>query len=147
MPRKSESSSHPEELQWIALAREGDKEAYRKLVLFYQDRLFGLVLSMVKKREAAEDLTQEIFIKAYFALNRFEGESAFYTWLFRIASNHCLDYLRKRQFSHVSLDSPIDEEGDIAKVQTLEAPSREQPETALEDQAEMGGLLAELEPE
>lgn len=147
MPRKGESSTHPEESRWIARAREGDKEAYRKLVEHYQDRLFGLVFSMVRKRESAEDLTQEIFIKVYFALNRFEGESAFYTWLFRIASNHCLDFLRKRQPAQVSLDSPIDEDGDIDKLQTLEAPGTERPEAGLEDQAEMGGLLADLDPE
>ena len=147
MPRKGKFTSPPEEPQWIARAREGDKEAYRKLVEHYQDRLFGLVFSMVRKREPAEDLTQEIFIKVYFALNRFEGDSAFYTWLFRIASNHCLDFLRKRQPSQVSLDSPIDEDRDMAKIQTLEAPATERPEAGLEDQAELGGLLADLEPD
>ena len=78
MPRgKGKPSSDPEEPHWIAQAQEGDKEAYRKLVQHYQDRLFGLVLSMVHSREQAEDLTQEIFIKVYFALSQFEGGSTF----------------------------------------------------------------------
>src|SRR5579872_5489992 len=147
MPRKGDSISHPEESQWIAEAREGDKEAYRKIVEHYQDRLFGLALSMVRKREQAEDLTQEIFIKVYFALKQFEGQSAFYTWLFRIASNHCLDYLRKRQLSLVSLDSTVDENENIAKVQTLEAPAAERPEAGMEVHTEMEDLLADIDPD
>src|SRR5258708_17207502 len=137
----------PEEAQYIAQARRGDKHAYRVLVQNYQDRLFRLVLSMVPKREQAEDLTQEIFIKAYFALPKFEGSSAFYTWLFRIASNQCLDHLRKRKPLELSLDNPLEEDSEVTLVQTLKAPDPERPEALLEEQSEMVFLLAALEPE
>lgn len=57
----------PHEAETIALAQKGDKQAYRILVESYQDRLFGFVLSLVHHQEQAEDLTQEVFVKAYFA--------------------------------------------------------------------------------
>src|SRR4029077_1088803 len=95
MSQKPESKPIPHEAEHIARAQKGDKDAYRALVEAYQDRLFGAVFSMVRQREQAEDLIQDIFIKAYFALPSFKGDSAFYTWLFRISVNTCVDHLRK----------------------------------------------------
>src|ERR1700730_9450773 len=101
-------------------ARQGDKEAFRRLVESNQDRLFGLVYSMVSNREQAEDLSQEIFVKAYFALESFEGHSSFYTWLYRVASNHCLDYLRKNRLDQVSLDRMLSDDSEITFQDTLQ---------------------------
>jgi RNA polymerase sigma-70 factor (ECF subfamily) len=143
----SKRRSSPDEKEWIALARRGDKEAYRRLVESCQDRLFGLVKSMVSSPEQAEDLTQEIFVKAWFALSSFEGGSAFYTWLYRIASNHCLDFLRKRRPIHLSLDHPLTPENDRTLEETLEAPLGDQPDAALEAPSEAGRLLSSLDPE
>ena len=139
--------SLPDEKRDIARARDGDKEAYRRLVEGCQDRLFGLVLSLLGNREQAEDLTQEIFVKAYFALSSFQGQSAFYTWLYRIASNHCLDYLRKRRPVQVSLNSPLTSDSERTFEDTLESPSSDHPEAALEGPAEATALLNALEPE
>ena len=86
---------------------------FAMLVEGYQDRLFGLIFSLVQNREQAEDLTQEIFVKAYFALSSFEGQSAFYTWLYRIASNHCLDHLRKKRPQQISIDKSAANESEI----------------------------------
>lgn len=143
---KAAAAPIPDEERHIARAKAGDKEAYRHLVEGYQDRVFGLVLSMINKREQAEDLTQEIFVKAYFALASFHGDSRFYTWLFRIAANHCLDYRRKRPPNEVSLDTPVDEDADISRLDTLQAPTTENPGATLEEeQSEMSVLLAGLE--
>src|SRR3979490_3101044 len=101
-----------DEISNVERARAGDKEAFRRLVEDSQNRLFGLVFSMVSNREQAEDLIQEIFVKAYFALESFEGQSSFYTWLYRIASNHCLDFLRKHRLPQISLDRPLSEDSD-----------------------------------
>ena len=131
----------------IALARNGDKEAFRRLVQSCQDRLYGLVFSMVSNREQAEDLIQEIFVKAYFALESFEGQSSFYTWLYRIASNHCLDYLRRHRPIQISLDRPLSEDSEMTFEDTLEAPPSDQPEAPLEAPSEAAALLARLEPE
>jgi RNA polymerase sigma-70 factor, ECF subfamily len=128
-------------------ARKGDKDAFRHLVETHQDRLFGLVLSMVSNREQAEDLVQEIFVKAYFALESFEGHSSFYTWLYRIASNHCLDYLRKHRPDQISLDRPLTEDSEMTFEDTLQAPRTEHPESSVEDPSEAASLLAALEPD
>jgi RNA polymerase sigma-70 factor (ECF subfamily) len=139
--------SLPDEKMIVDLARAGDKGAYRRLVEAYQDRLFGLVLSLVHDREQAEDLTQEIFVKAWFALTSFEGQSAFYTWLYRIASNHCLDYLRKRRPIQISIDHPFSEESEATFENQLEAPPSDQPEAPLETLSEAAALLDTLDPD
>jgi len=139
--------SLPDEKRLIDLARHGDKDAFRRLVETYQDRLFGLVFSLAQNREQAEDLTQEIFVKAYFALSSFEGQSAFYTWLYRIASNHCLDHLRKRRPQQISIDRPMTDDSEMTFQETLEAPASDNPETSLEASSEAAALLEALDPE
>lgn len=137
----------PNEAEHIALARQGDKNAFRVLVEAYQDRLFGLVLSFVRQREQAEDLIQEIFVKAYFALESFEGQSAFYTWLYRIATNHSMDYLRKHRPDQVSLDKPIDDAGEITVANTIEGPSSDHPDAQLDVPTAAKSLLDGLDPD
>jgi len=128
-------------------ARNGDKAAFRHLMESSQDRVFGLVYSMVSSREQAEDLIQEIYVKAYFALQDFEGQSSFYTWLYRIASNHCLDFLRKRRPDQISIDKPLSDNSDMTFEDTLVAPASESPEAPLESPSEAAALLGLLEPE
>jgi RNA polymerase sigma-70 factor (ECF subfamily) len=81
----------------LRAAREGDANAYGRLIQCYQDRIYSLVLSYVSDREDALDLTQEIFVKAYRGLAGFRSDSGFYTWLYRIAVRHCIDFRRRRQ--------------------------------------------------
>ena len=147
MSRKPESKPIPQESEHIARARKGDKDAYRVLVEAYQDRVFSMVLAMIRQREQAEDLTQEIFIKAYFALPSFKGDSAFYTWLFRITSNACVDHLRKRQPPVVPLDQPLEDEETISRLASLQAPGSERPEAPLEKEGEIVRLLDHLNPD
>jgi len=137
----------PDEKRLIDLSRKGDKDAFRLLVEAYQDRLFGLVFSLAHNREQAEDLIQEIFVKAYFALSSFEGQSAFYTWLYRIASNHCLDYLRKKRLPQISIDRPVGDESEATLEDTLEAPSSDSPDAPMEAASEATALLDALDPE
>jgi len=136
-----------EDRQDVDQARQGDKDAFRRLVEAHQDRLFGLVLSMSRNREQAEDLIQEIFVKAYFALETFEGQSSFYTWLYRIASNHCLDYLRKNRPDQISLDRPLSDDSEMTFQDTLQAPRSDHPEASVEGPSETAALLGALEPE
>jgi RNA polymerase sigma-70 factor, ECF subfamily len=139
--------SIPDEKIHVKRARAGDKEAFRILVQNCQDRLFGLVYSMVPNREQAEDLIQEIFIKAYFALESFEGQSGFYTWLYRIASNHCLDYLRKNRPDQISLDRPLSDNSTMTFEDSLVAPPSDHPEFSLNAPSEATALLAALDPD
>jgi RNA polymerase sigma-70 factor (ECF subfamily) len=94
-----------EEKQLVRLAQEGSPAAFEELVTKYQPKVFSMALSFTRNREAADDLAQEVFLKAYLALPRFHGRSEFGTWLYRISVNHIKDYLRKKgRAKEVSLD-------------------------------------------
>lgn len=77
-------------------ALEGDSAAYGELVSRYQDRIYGLACKMLTAPEDARDAAQEIFIRVYKSLPGFDWRSSFATWLYRIATNVCLDFLRRR---------------------------------------------------
>ncbi len=82
--------------QLVARVQKGDTRAFDLLVLKYQHRIFGLISRYVHDADEVQDVAQEAFIKAYRALPRFRGDSAFYTWLYRIAINTAKNYLVSR---------------------------------------------------
>ncbi|NLX24579.1 MAG: sigma-70 family RNA polymerase sigma factor [Lentisphaerae bacterium] len=86
----------PDDDALVLKAQQGDVHAFDVLVERYQSKIYGLVYNMTSNREDAEDLVQEIFVKAYRALPRFKGKSSFYTWLYRIAVNKTINYRKKR---------------------------------------------------
>ena len=81
----------------VKKAQEGDLSSYDALVLKYNERLYAMVYHMTKNRDDAYDLVQVAFTKAYRSLHRFKGKSAFYTWLYSIAVNTTLNYLKKKK--------------------------------------------------
>ncbi len=85
-----------EEKELVQLSKEGNEEAFASLVEKYKTKVFNLAWSLTRDRETADDLAQEAFIKAYFALPTFQFKSEFGTWLYRIAVNHVKDFLRKK---------------------------------------------------
>lgn len=92
--------------QIIEKIKKGEKKAYDLLVIKYQQRVINLILRFVKNHSDAQDVAQEVFIKAYRALPRFRGDSAFYTWIYRIAINTAKNHLTKeaRKFSKYHQD-------------------------------------------
>ena len=95
-------------------ARDGDLRAFEQLVHQYQRRIVADCRHIIRDENNAEDLAQEVFVKAYFGLRRFEGRSSFRHWLQRIKVNHCLTYLKKqRGQTLVSLEAD-DTEGNAA---------------------------------
>ena len=113
-----------EERQLVRLAQEGSPAAFEELVTKYQSKVYSMALSFTRNREAADDLAQEVFLKAYLALPRFHGKSEFGTWLYRISINHIKDYLRKKgRAKEVSLDD----------VQEIAFSNKEQTERAEQD--------------
>ncbi len=91
----------------------GDVEKYGELMRLYHQKVLGYCLSMLHHRTDAEEAAQDIFTKAYHNLAKFQGNSSFSTWLYRITTNHCLDILRKRNRRRTtSLDALVESEGD-----------------------------------
>ncbi|MCE2503638.1 MAG: sigma-70 family RNA polymerase sigma factor [Chlorobi bacterium] len=86
---------------------DGDQGAFARLRDKYWGSLNAMLFKMVRNRLDAEDLTQEAFIKAFASLKSFNFQYAFSTWLYKIASNNCIDYLRKRRLRTVSYDEPV----------------------------------------
>jgi len=81
----------------VLRARQGDLEAYDELVRRYQDRIYATIYNMTSNHEDANDLAQETFIKAHKALPSFKGDSSFFTWIYRIAVNKTINYLKQRK--------------------------------------------------
>lgn len=95
-------------LQWIVAARdEGNQEAFAEIVYSFQDATYNLCYRMLGERTEAEDATQEAFLRAYNNLDRYDVNRSFKTWLLSIASNHCIDRIRKRRLKFMSLDEPL----------------------------------------
>lgn len=93
----------------------GDVAAFDGLIVKYRERVFGIVYNMSANREDAADLTQDAFIKAFQSINRFGGQSSFFTWLYRIAINSTLNHLRKHRLrTFFSLES-IDEDAPVSR--------------------------------
>ncbi len=96
-PKIELNSEGPDDLDLVRLACKQDSSAYEELVRRYHGKIYGLVYGMVSNREDAEDLVQEIFVKAWKALPRFREQSSFYTWLYRIALNCTINFRKKRR--------------------------------------------------
>ena len=79
----------------VQQARRGDRESFRTLVERYQHKVTALATGMLRNRDDALDVVQDTFTKAYQSLDRFKGESSFYTWLYRITLNQCIDHQRR----------------------------------------------------
>jgi len=88
----------------IQRVRQGEMQAYALLVDRYKDRVFSLALGIVRSREVAEELAQDVFVKAYNALHKFREEASFATWIYRIAYNTAISETRKRKITFVALD-------------------------------------------
>ena len=109
------SDSRKEDSLLIRRALNGDQRAFRRLRQKYQEAIQSMIYRMVRHPEEVQDLTQEAFIKAFASLSDFNDEYAFSTWLYRIATNNCIDHLRKKKLQTFSIDKPIEsKDGDYS---------------------------------
>ena len=128
------------EAKWIADAQAGDKEAFAKLVEKYQKPVFSVCYRMLGTPTAAEDAAQEAFIRAYQALDRYDPDRSFATWILSIASNYSIDQLRKKKVTILSMDN--EKYGWMAPPDP--GPSPEKAALDKEKQALVHSILAEL---
>lgn len=98
------------DLKLIARAKDGDQSAYAQLMEQYRDAVFHMLLKMVKNTDDADDLTIEAFGKAFHRLEQYTPNYAFSTWLFKIASNNCIDFIRKKRVHITSIDNAFPNE-------------------------------------
>ena len=104
------------DLTIVRQVQAGDVAAFDRLILKYRERVLGIVYHMTSNRDDAADLTQDAFIKAFQSIHRFEGQSAFFTWLYRIAVNSALSHLRKHRLrsffslERIDADEPVSRE-------------------------------------
>ena len=115
--------------QLVEKVQNGDKKAFDLLVMKYQQRITNLIFRFVHNFSDAQDVAQEAFIKAYLALPKFRGESAFYTWLYRIAANTAKNHLSTKHVNLMKLSQNIDDIEQIGKTDTLS--DQETPEHCL----------------
>lgn len=109
-PNLSEKAKY--DLELVARANNGDQKAYAELMARYKDAIYFMLLKMINNKTDAEDLTIEAFGKAFKNLSQYSPHYAFSTWLFKIASNNCIDYLRKKRSNVISIDRNFVDEKD-----------------------------------
>jgi RNA polymerase sigma-70 factor (ECF subfamily) len=102
------STSNPKPEFDIVALQGGDRNEFARLVEAFSGQIFRLALKMLQNQQDAEDILQETFIKAYKALPKFEGRSSLSTWLYRIATNEALMFLRRKGLDQISVDQPSD---------------------------------------
>src|SRR5579862_295003 len=126
-----------EESELVNKARKGDLGAYDQLVQRYQERIYATIYHMTSNHEDANDLAQEAFIKGFQALKSFKGGSSFYTWVYRIAVNKTINFLKQRknrsQMSLNDLDFNAEHDPDLVSLISDQTPRREAGLTELQE--------------
>lgn len=114
-------------------AKNGDIYAFEDLISKYEKKVYNTVLRIIRDKEAAKDISQEVFIKVYKSLKNFNEKSKFSTWLYRIAVNTSIDELRKNKnrYNNISLDNPDPEHGNTRQAEFEISGSKDTPEEKL----------------
>ena len=136
------STPDPVVIEWVQAAMGGDQDAFAELVYTYQDAVYNLCYRILGERTEAEDAAQEAFLRAYLNLQRYDPSRSFKTWVLTIASNHCIDRLRRRRMTLLSIDDPLPNlslSGD--------EPEPEDESILREQSAEIQAILGQLNPD
>lgn len=99
-----------EDRELVRKAQKGNKEAFEELIHRHQHRVFAVARGILKRQEDVEDISQQVFVKAYFSLKRFDQRAAFSTWLYKITVNECWDLLRKKKVRPLVFEAELSEE-------------------------------------
>lgn len=127
---------------------ENDEKAYGDLMMRYRKPVFHMILKMVKNINDAEDLTIEAFAKAFKNLKKFNPDYTFSTWLFRIATNNCIDFIRKKKLNTTSIDSTYtDDNGDSIGMQIRDKALNPQEEAIKQQKIQIMQLIVTRLPQ
>ncbi len=108
--RASRPAKAADDRELVRWAQAEDKEAFEELIRRHQHRVFAVAGGILRRREDVEDIAQQVFIKAYFSLKRFDQRAAFSTWLYKITVNECWDLLRKKKVRPLVYEADLSEE-------------------------------------
>lgn len=118
---------HDDELELVEQFHAGDEQAFNKLTLRYQEKIYWVVRRMIPDHDEADDIVQDVFIRAYHSLKSFKGESSVYTWLYRIAVNLSLNEIRRKKLRKTfSLDEAATDQHQTDDDTPAEAMEREE---------------------
>ena len=141
--QKNRDERQAQDRQSVRRTLAGEQQAFEELVLAYQQDIFNLTYRMLGNREEAEDAAQEAFLRAYAKLATYDQARSFKTWLMSIASNYCIDRLRRRRLRWLSLDEPLPPHPALVS----SAPDPEEAMAANERGEMVQALLDELPPD
>jgi RNA polymerase sigma-70 factor, ECF subfamily len=109
-PARASKAAGADDRELVRRAQGEDKEAFEELIRRHQHRVFAVASGILRRREDVEDIAQQVFVKSYFSLKRFDQRAAFSTWLYKITVNECWDLLRKKKVRPLVYESDLSEE-------------------------------------
>ncbi len=143
-PNLSEKARHDYKL--VKLAISGDEKAYAELLDRYKDAIYYMLLKMVNNKSDAEDLTIEAFGKAFKNITQYTPNYAFSTWLFKIATNNCIDFIRKKKANLISLDQTSEDQDSIGTPLQADTPDPEEDMIKSQRMALTRSVVEKLKP-
>ncbi len=143
-PNLSEKARH--DYMLVKLAISGDEKAYAELLDRYKDAIYYMLLKMVNNKSDAEDLTIEAFGKAFKNIAQYTPNYAFSTWLFKIATNNCIDFIRKKKANLVSLDQTSEDQENIGTPLQADTPDPEEDMIKSQRMALTRSVVEKLKP-
>lgn len=130
-----------EERELVRQAQNGTESAFEELVRRHQQRVFALVSGILRRQEDVEDVAQQVFLKVYLSLKKFDQRAAFSTWVYKITVNECWDYLRKKKVRPLVYESDLSEE-QVSRLDGIVSSDR--PAQSSDHRAEVAELLDQL---
>src|SRR5580700_1747622 len=109
-PSAAKAAGTVDDRELVRRAQREDQEAFEELIRRHQHRVFAVAGGILRRREDVEDIAQQVFVKAYFSLKRFDQRAAFSTWLYKITVNECWDLLRKKKVRPLVFEAELSEE-------------------------------------
>ncbi len=141
------SDKAQQDIKLVEAAMRGDQQAFADLMDRYRDTIFYMLLRMVKNKSDADDLTIEAFGKAFKNIHQYTPNYAFSTWLFKIASNNCIDFLRKKKSNTISIEGQSDDSNNETQI-TIQSPVLDPEEDMIKQQEAklMRSIVDKLKP-